>query len=521
MAHGRRPDGDRRSAPTTASSRSRARPPRSAPRSARSSRATSCNGTVEQAPVERPLGARRGSPALVQAVSGLTHVRPPASSRPTSARRTRSCRARRARATTAQQAATTLPKFNGKTLADATSCGYTPTQLRGAYGVDAGGHGRDRRDRRDHRRLRRADARGRREHATRALHGDRRSRPASSATAACPRTPPPSDDCGGNGWYGEQALDVEAVHGMAPAANVLYYGAASCNDDDLLAQLGQVVADNKASIVTNSWGEPTFVVDRRRALQHDRRDARQGLRERLQAGRRAGHRVLLLVRRRRRRPRRPAGVQAPGLPDRRPLGDLGRRHVDRHRQGQHAHLRDRLGHDALRARGRTARRWAKPGAFHGGAGGGFSADLRAARGTRTASSRRTPAAAPFRTSAMDADPTTGMLVGETQTFPLASASARRACTTASTASAARASASPLMAGVQAVAAGRPRGSASPTRASTSWRRVAQRVGEDDSPFYDVTPQGDIANVARRLRQRRSTPTTASSTRCGRSTRTRR
>ena len=47
------------------------------------------------------------------------------------------------------------------------------------------------------------------------------------------------DDCGGNGWYGEQALDVEAVHGMAPAANVLYYGAASCNDDDLLAQLAR------------------------------------------------------------------------------------------------------------------------------------------------------------------------------------------------------------------------------------------------------------------------------------------
>ncbi len=72
------------------------------------------------------------------------------------------------------------------------------------------------------------------------------------------------DDCGGNGWYGEQALDVEAVHAMAPGANVLYYGAASCFDDDLLAQLSQVVHDNKASIVTNSWGELTFVRYRRR-----------------------------------------------------------------------------------------------------------------------------------------------------------------------------------------------------------------------------------------------------------------
>ena len=40
--------------------------------------------------------------------------------------------------------------------------------------------------------------------------------------------------CGENGWYGEQTLDVEAVHAMAPAANIHYYGAASCNDNDFL-----------------------------------------------------------------------------------------------------------------------------------------------------------------------------------------------------------------------------------------------------------------------------------------------
>ena len=63
----------------------------------------------------------------------------------------------------------------------------------------------------------------------------------------------------GNGWYGEQTLDIEAVHAMAPGANVRYYGAASCYDDDLLGSLARVVADNDASVVTNSWGEPTFV----------------------------------------------------------------------------------------------------------------------------------------------------------------------------------------------------------------------------------------------------------------------
>ena len=119
--------------------------------------------------------------------------------------------------------------------------------------------GRPRRDRRDHRCLRRAAALGRRQQYS-ARHGDQPFGAGQFADLSVPENAATSDDCGGNGWYGEQALDVEAVHGMAPAANVLYYGAASCNDDDLMAQLGQVVSDNKASIVTNSWGDPTFLV---------------------------------------------------------------------------------------------------------------------------------------------------------------------------------------------------------------------------------------------------------------------
>jgi hypothetical protein len=38
------------------------------------------------------------------------------------------------------------------------------------------------------------------------------------------------------GWYGEETLDVEAVHGMAPAANVVYVGAPN-NRQDLDAAL--------------------------------------------------------------------------------------------------------------------------------------------------------------------------------------------------------------------------------------------------------------------------------------------
>jgi subtilase family serine protease len=100
------------------------------------------------------------------------------------------------------------------------------------------------------------------EYATR--HGDPAFAPGQFSDRSFPEGssshPTAVDDCGGNGWYGEQTLDIEAVHGMAPGANVAYYGAASCYDDDLLAQLAQVVTDDDASIVTNSWGEPTFVV---------------------------------------------------------------------------------------------------------------------------------------------------------------------------------------------------------------------------------------------------------------------
>jgi subtilase family serine protease len=55
------------------------------------------------------------------------------------------------------------------------------------------------------------------------------------------------------GWYGEETLDVEAVHGMAPAAHIVYVGAPN-NFQDLDAALNHVVDKHLASIVTNSYG---------------------------------------------------------------------------------------------------------------------------------------------------------------------------------------------------------------------------------------------------------------------------
>ena len=166
----------------------------------------------------------------------------------------------------AQHVASTLPQFNGHTLPYAT-CGYVPSQYRSVYGVTSSGKtGAGQTvaitDAFDSSRLR-SDANTYASNRGESAFGS--SQFVDKSVAECKSSTGLScaqlvSDCGGNGWYGEQNLDVEAVHGMAPAANVRYYGAGSCYDSDLLAALAHVVSDNKASIVTNSWGEPTFVV---------------------------------------------------------------------------------------------------------------------------------------------------------------------------------------------------------------------------------------------------------------------
>jgi len=59
-----------------------------------------------------------------------------------------------------------------------------------------------------------------------------------------------------SGWYGEETLDVEAVHGMAPAAKIVYVGAPN-NYQDLDAAMNHVVDRQLAQIVTNSYGFST------------------------------------------------------------------------------------------------------------------------------------------------------------------------------------------------------------------------------------------------------------------------
>jgi subtilase family serine protease len=56
------------------------------------------------------------------------------------------------------------------------------------------------------------------------------------------------------GWYGESTLDVETVHAIAPGANIVYMGAASDNDPDLIAGINAIVTGHLATLISNSYG---------------------------------------------------------------------------------------------------------------------------------------------------------------------------------------------------------------------------------------------------------------------------
>jgi subtilase family serine protease len=157
-----------------------------------------------------------------------------------------------------QKIDTTDPTFNGKQLPYA-PCGYVPSQLRGAYGIDktvaAGIDGRGVT-------VAIVDAFGSPTLFADAAQYAQRNDPAHPLRASqfteqvAPPTPgqEADDQCGAAGWYGEQTLDVEAVHAMAPGAHILYVGGADCQNLSLDESLNSIIAAHSANMVTNSYG---------------------------------------------------------------------------------------------------------------------------------------------------------------------------------------------------------------------------------------------------------------------------
>jgi len=64
--------------------------------------------------------------------------------------------------------------------------------------------------------------------------------------------PPQTDE---SGWYGEETLDIEAVHGMAPGAKIVFLGALNSQDATLDMVMNNVIDHRLARIVSNSYGE--------------------------------------------------------------------------------------------------------------------------------------------------------------------------------------------------------------------------------------------------------------------------
>jgi len=154
-----------------------------------------------------------------------------------------------------QKAASSFPQVLADPLTYA-PCGYKPAQLRGAYGIDqslqSGYDGRGAT-------VAVVDA-----YASPTILRDsqtyaKRNDPAHPLRSyqfsqSLPASYTLIKECGASDWYGEETLDVQAAHAMAPAANVLYVGASSCQNVDLNAAVNTVVDNSLAQVVTNSYG---------------------------------------------------------------------------------------------------------------------------------------------------------------------------------------------------------------------------------------------------------------------------
>ena len=122
--------------------------------------------------------------------------------------------------------------------------------------------------------------------------------------------------CAANGWYGEETLDVEAVHAMAQGAKIRYYASASCYDADFLDTFARINDEDAAQIVTNSWSGFESGLRSTTAAAYE---------QAFLQGRRGGDLVHVLLRRRRRRARSDWN-EAGGLSRLRPVRDRSRRH---------------------------------------------------------------------------------------------------------------------------------------------------------------------------------------------------
>ena len=159
----------------------------------------------------------------------------------------------------AQKMATTVPTAYGETQPYA-PCGYSPAQLRGAYGLtDLIANGFDG----SGQTVAVIDA-----FASPNMVSDVNTWSARNGVPTFKRGQlrevvapgifgrPANKQHDPSGWYTEETLDVEAVHAMAPGADIVYVAGPNARRD-LEAALNHVIDKHLAQIVTNSYGYAT------------------------------------------------------------------------------------------------------------------------------------------------------------------------------------------------------------------------------------------------------------------------
>lgn len=165
-----------------------------------------------------------------------------------------------------QKVATKQPKYAGKRQPDAI-CGYTPAQVRSAYGlgktslkvgnatltgkgvtvaiVDAFASPTIAAD---------AATFSRRHGLPQFAKGQFSQTLFPGATDVPEVNPEGLGVVDPQGWAGEETLDVEAVHMIAPKADIDYVAAAFPEDVTLFTALAQVIEGGKAQVISNSYG---------------------------------------------------------------------------------------------------------------------------------------------------------------------------------------------------------------------------------------------------------------------------
>lgn len=152
----------------------------------------------------------------------------------------------------------TSPWFGGETSYPTNVCGYTPSQMRTTYGLgeinsnDGAGQ-----------KVAIIDA-----YALSSMFADANTYsshyglpPLTSSTyqESLPATFTDQALCGPDGWAGEEALDVDAVHSMAPGAGIVYVGTSSCQDSAFLDAYSRILTGTGngplANVVSNSYGD--------------------------------------------------------------------------------------------------------------------------------------------------------------------------------------------------------------------------------------------------------------------------